>query len=73
VDASGLRVVSDTSGTDPATGGRRIHLVIGTLTGGANPLLKTQWLLDTRTSGKDQPMHPVWPIYPSHLLGRSHV
>jgi len=58
VDASGMRVVSDTSGADPATGRRRIHLVIGALTGGANPLLKTRWLLDTRTSGKDQPMHP---------------
>lgn len=58
VDASGLRIVSDTSGTDPATGRRRIHLVVGTLTGGANPLLKTRFLLDTRTSGKDQPAHP---------------
>lgn len=58
VDASGMRVVSDTSGADPATGRRRIHLVIGTLAGGESPLLKTQYLLDTRTSGQDQPMHP---------------
>lgn len=58
VDVTGRYVVSDTTTEGPSPGQRRIHLVIGSLAGDPNPVLKLRYLLNTRTSGKDQPMHP---------------
>ncbi|MCE5308483.1 MAG: oligogalacturonate lyase family protein [Acidobacteriales bacterium] len=58
VDDSGMKVVSDTNAIDPVTKKKRITLVIGSLTAAENPLLKLRYLLDTRTSGTDQPAHP---------------
>ena len=50
--------VSDTNAVDPVTKEKRITLVIGSLTGAGQPVLKLRYLLNTRTSGLDQPMHP---------------
>ncbi len=57
-DDSGMRVVSDTNTVDPVTKKKKIALVIGSLSAVDQPLLKLRYLLDTRTSGTDQPMHP---------------
>ena len=51
VDNSGMRIVSDTYKDKVAT------LVIGSLTRGDNPQLKTQYLLNTQTSFAGQPAH----------------
>jgi hypothetical protein len=56
-DDSGMRVVSDTNTVDPVAK-KKINLVIGTLSAVDRPLLKLRYLLDTRTSGVDQPAHP---------------
>ena len=53
-----MRVVSDTNAVDPVTKKKKITLVIGSLSAADQPLLKLRYLLDTRTSGIDQPMHP---------------
>jgi hypothetical protein len=58
VDDSGMKVVSDTNTVDPVTREKKISLVIGSLSAVENPLLKLRYLLDTRTSGLDQPTHP---------------
>lgn len=57
-DDSGMRVISDTNAVDPVTKKKKINLVIGSLSAADQPLLKLRYLLDTRTSGLDQPMHP---------------
>jgi hypothetical protein len=58
VDASGRHLVIDTKENDRTTGAFRSALFIGTLSDAAQPVLKVRYLLDTGTSGRDQPMHP---------------
>jgi hypothetical protein len=58
VDDSGFHLVTDTKDFDPGTKKRRSYLFVGRLTSVANPGLKLRYLLETRASGVDQPMHP---------------
>ncbi len=58
VDISGMHVVSDASKKDTETGKRFVRLAIGTLSPGKNPVVKAQYLLDTKTSFEGQSAHP---------------
>ncbi len=57
-DISGTRIVTDASRFDKKTNKRIVRLVIGTLSSSDNPILKVQYLLDTKTSFKGQVAHP---------------
>lgn len=58
VDDSGLHLITDTKDVDPGTKKLRSFLYLGRLTGIIDPGLKLRYLLETRASGVDQPMHP---------------
>lgn len=57
VDDAGMHVVSDWLELD-AQGTKRVSLVVGSLSRDVNPSIKIRYLLNTRTSAKDQPAHP---------------
>jgi hypothetical protein len=58
VDDSGMHIITDTKDIDPVTKKRQSFLFLGRLTSVAHPGLKLRYLLETRASGVDQPMHP---------------
>lgn len=57
-DYSGMHLISDTYTSNDKTKEKVITIVIGTLSQGENPVLKMQYLLNTRTSGNGQSAHP---------------
>ena len=57
LDISGMHLVFDSYRTDEQSGKMDIILSIGTLSSGENPVCKTQYLLDSRTSGAGQSAH----------------